>query len=838
MLRKDSRTLSGLLRTQNRYGLYIRSFLGARQAQAEAVGRLEPNAEREMTRTKRLQLYLVLAGMVIGLVSLTISTEALRADWLIVDEPLHAVVETTGALAAIVMAIFLLLKKQDGYGGKFFLLAMGFLGMGLIDVFHSISPAGDEFVLLRSVASFVGAVWFVSTWLPWFASERGVVWRTWTPWAVVVGSILFGIWTWAAKEGLPIMVKDGTFTSTAVTFNFLSGVFFLAAAIRLLIDFGRMGRPDIYLFACMATLFGLANLTFPGSELWDIKWWFWHLLRLLSYLLAVGFVIHEHQQAISDLRIALAERKKAEAGLRRYHDHLEELVQERTAELRKANEALQWQITERKCVEEALRKSEEQLEAVVDTSNSVICLKDTQGRYILVNREYETLFHVSRDDIKGVTDHDIFPKEMADTFRSNDLKVLEAKTSLEFEEVVPKNNQIHTYLSNKFPLADSNGIPYAICGISTDITERKRAEEHEISERKKAEGWLYSLIATTQDAVISIDRQNRVVLFNPAAERIFGYRQAEVQGRKVNLLMAGPYAFEHDKYVARFERTRDSRAIGGLRIVEGRRKNGEVFSVEISITQIRNDEEIRYAAFIRDISEKKRLQDQLVESERLAAIGATAAKLAHEIGNPLNGMSMAAQVLARHLAKNGCFSDERVNSTLQVINTEIKRLSALLYEFRSLYRREKYNFRPTALGSVIKGVLGLESPYYIANGIEVEMICPGDLPLIMADDEKLKQALLNLCKNAAEAMPDGGKITVRAYSSGQRIIAEVADTGVGIPDGIDILEPFTTTKASGSGLGLMIVRQIISAHGGTVTFTSDRGKGTIFTLTLPLTISV
>jgi two-component system sporulation sensor kinase A len=118
------------------------------------------------------------------------------------------------------------------------------------------------------------------------------------------------------------------------------------------------------------------------------------------------------------------------------------------------------------------------------------------------------------------------------------------------------------------------------------------------------------------------------------------------------------------------------------------------------------------------------------------------------------------------------------------------------------------------------------------------MICPGDLPLIMADDEKLKQALLNLCKNAAEAMPDGGKITVRAYSSGQRIIAEVADTGVGIPDGIDILEPFTTTKASGSGLGLMIVRQIISAHGGTVTFTSDRGKGTIFTLTLPLTISV
>jgi PAS domain S-box-containing protein len=789
--------------------------------------------KRKMTRTTRLQAYLALAAVMIGFVSLIIPTDALWTKGMIVDEALHAVVETAGALAAIVMAIFLILKRHDQYGERFFLLAMGFLGMGLIDVFHSISAAGNAFVLLRSVAGFVGAVWFVLTWLPWLASERNAAWRTWTPGAVVLGSILFGMWTLAAGDALPAMVKNGSFTSTAVAFNLLSGVFFLAAAIRLLVDFRRTGRLDIYLFACMGTLFGLAHLAFPGSELWDIKWWFWHLLRVFSYLLALGFVIHEHQKTISDLRIALAERKKAEEGLRRYRDQLEERVEERTAELRKSNAALHREITDRKSVEEALRNSEEQLEAIVDTSKNVICLKDTVGRYLLVNREFETLFDVSRQRIRGLTDDEIFPKDMADVFLSHDLEVLEAKTSLQFEEVVHKNDRVRTYLSSKFPLVDSNGAPYAICGIATDITERKRTEEHEISERKKAEGWLHSLIATTHDAVISIDRQNRIVLFNPAAERIFGYTQDEVQGREANVLMAEPLSFEHDEYFTRFERTCDAPVTGGVRIIDGRKKSGELFPVEISITQITNDEEIRYAAFMRDVSENKRLHEQLVESERLAAVGATAAKLAHEIGNPLNGMSMTAQLLERHLAKEGGFSDERVKSTLDIINTEIKRLSVLLYEFRSLYRREKYNFRPTALASVIKSVLGLESPYYLAHGIEVEIICPEDLPLVTADSEKLKQVLLNLCKNAAEAMPGGGKITVRAYSSGRRIIVEVADTGTGIPDGIDILQPFTTTKASGSGLGLMIVRQIVLAHGGTFTFTSNRGKGTIFSLTLP-----
>jgi len=133
-------------------------------------------------------------------------------------------------------------------------------------------------------------------------------------------------------------------------------------------------------------------------------------------------------------------------------------------------------VTERYRAEQALKKSEQQLQAILDNSTAVIYLKDYWGRYILVNSRFENLFHVSKDLAVGKSDFDLFPKELAEAFRANDMKVLEAGSALEWEEVAPHDDGPHTYLSVKFPLLDSAGTPYAICGISTDITERKRME--------------------------------------------------------------------------------------------------------------------------------------------------------------------------------------------------------------------------------------------------------------------------------------------------------------------------------------------------------------------------
>lgn len=366
-----------------------------------------------------------------------------------------------------------------------------------------------------------------------------------------------------------------------------------------------------------------------------------------------------------------------------------------------------------------------------------------------------------------------------------------------------------------------NGMRTGYVGTTVDITERRRAET-----------WVSRLIETTQDAVISIDRQGCIVLFNPAAEKIFGYTPQEVQGRHVRLLMPEPYASEHDSYVERYECTRTPRAIGRVRMVAARRKNGEVFPMELSVTEVGSDDEVRYAAFIRDVSERVRLQEQLLDRERLATIGTTVAKLAHEIGNPLNGMSVATQLLERRLGK--LTEDEMIQSSVRALRNQTTRLANLLAEFRSLSRRQSFAFRPTKLTEVIQDVINTELGLYTERGVAVEQAFSADLPPVIVDQDKLKQVVLNLCKNAIEAMPDGGTLTLRVHHAGESVQIEVADTGTGIPDGVNIFEPFMTTKREGTGLGLSIARQIIAAHDGTLTYRSELGKGTTFVVALPL----
>ena len=193
----------------------------------------------------------------------------------------------------------------------------------------------------------------------------------------------------------------------------------------------------------------------------------------------------------------------------------------------------------------------------------------------------------------------------------------------------------------------------------------------DISEVRRGRAWLQSLIEATQDAVLSIDRQGSVVIFNPAAERIFGYSRNEIVGQKVNVLMAEPYATEHDGYIERYERTGEARAIGRIRSVTARRKNGELFPIELSVTKVAEDQDVQYAAFIRDISEKAKLQQQAVESERLATIGTMAAKFGHELGNPLNGMSLTIQLLEQRLRKQPAPLDELIVRPCRDLKSEI-----------------------------------------------------------------------------------------------------------------------------------------------------------------------
>ncbi len=207
--------------------------------------------------------------------------------------------------------------------------------------------------------------------------------------------------------------------------------------------------------------------------------------------------------------------------------------------------------------------------------------------------------------------------------------------------------------------------------------------------------------------------------------------------------------------------------------------------------------------------------------------------LAHELSNPLNGMRLSVEAIERSLVGNPRAMDE-IGDLLVILSKEIKRLIGLLKALRWSGVPVDVDLRPTFLAAEISELLGLQSAYYEQRGIRINRHVPLDLPCIMADRDKLRQVLLNLSKNAIEAMPNGGTLTLRGYASEQWLCLDIADTGEGIPEAMPVFEPAITNKPQSRGLGLAIVREIVKQHRGTVSYTSRLGKGTTFHLKFPI----
>ncbi|GAB1544485.1 hypothetical protein NUACC21_71610 [Scytonema sp. NUACC21] len=218
----------------------------------------------------------------------------------------------------------------------------------------------------------------------------------------------------------------------------------------------------------------------------------------------------------------IGERKLTQAALQQAKQELEIKVQQRTAELVEVNQRLQRELSNRKRAEAALQESEGRLAAILENAPAIIYLKDIEGCHLLVNRHFENILHIPRAEILGKTDYDIFPKEIAERFRANDQTVIEAGTCLELEEIAPHDEGIHTYNSIKFPLKDDKGVVYGVCGISTDISDRKKAEE----ERAK----LIDILEATSDIIGTVALNGQVTYLNSSARKILGFDRNEDLG--------------------------------------------------------------------------------------------------------------------------------------------------------------------------------------------------------------------------------------------------------------------------------------------------------------------
>lgn len=497
-------------------------------------------------------------------------------------------------------------------------------------------------------------------------------------------------------------------------------------------------------------------------------------------------------------------------------------VESRTREIDSARRDIEKELTERKAVEARLQAAEERYRHLVEFSPDAV-LVNFQGRIVYVNTAALRLFGAARrEDLLGRSPLDFIPANLRAEIAGRQKMVLESGMASEI------GAQERTRLDGSIVQVETVAAPVAWeGGTAVQVIFR------DVTELRKAEVWRRTLVETIQDALVSIDRQGRIVMFNPAAERMFGYSRVEITGQRVSVLMAEPYASEHDEYIERYQKTREARVIGRVRSVTAKRKSGELFPIEISVAEMEGEEDIPYAALIRDVSERDRLQSQLIESERLASIGATAAKIGHELANPINGMSLTIQLLEQRLSRQMSPADNQTNATVKRLKDEILRLNELTRQFREFVRKEKYNFQPTELRKLIDDVVKLQEPGFVERNIQVEAVIAPELPAVKVDGDKIKQVLLNLLKNAAEAMPNGGEITIEARATQQAVILEITDTGMGIPLDVDAFEPFVTTKREGTGIGLVVVRQIVTAHGGAISYRSQPGRGTTFHIDLP-----
>jgi signal transduction histidine kinase len=222
----------------------------------------------------------------------------------------------------------------------------------------------------------------------------------------------------------------------------------------------------------------------------------------------------------------------------------------------------------------------------------------------------------------------------------------------------------------------------------------------------------------------------------------------------------------------------------------------------------------------------------MMKAERMAAVGTLASSLAHEVRNPLNSISLQLVLLSRRVARSGQSPDPELGSLVETARREIDRLDTLVGEFLSLSSIDRVHLKEQDLLGIVREVVGLLVPIAAQKGLSLgEGVCDL-LPPVLLDREKIKQVLINLVRNAVEATSEGGSVTVSARITGDTVVLEVTDSGVGIEPGLDVFDFFTTTKRGGTGLGLPIARRIVEAHGGRLTFESEPGLGTTFFVTL------
>ncbi|MFT3965911.1 MAG: PAS domain S-box protein [Sphingobium sp.] len=379
--------------------------------------------------------------------------------------------------------------------------------------------------------------------------------------------------------------------------------------------------------------------------------------------------------------------------------------------------------------------------------------------------------------------------------------------------------------------------------IVSDITEQRAAD----TLLRSQESHLRSILSTVPDAMVVIDNAGIIVSFSAAAETLFGYREGEVVGRNVAMLMPSPDRERHDAYIQRYHETHEKRIIGIGRVVFARRKDGTTFPVELSIGETAGEgTETLFTGFMRDLTERYRteerleaLQSELIHVSRLSAMGTMASTLAHELNQPITAIAAYAEAVRDQLADPDPAELPMIREALDDTAKEALRAGHIVRRLREFVARGEVEKTVEPLPQLINeaAVLGLMGAR--EAGVEPRFDLDPYASPVLVDKVQIQQVLINLIRNAVEAMgqTEGGerRLTVTSAAEGPGMVrVTVADTGPGVPDAVarKLFTAFVTSKTGGMGLGLSICRTIVEANGGRIWMEPRPGGGAQFHFTI------